>query len=1514
MLNVISSSVFSDSESIVMTPVVSAEWNNNLFNPPYITVAGSGEKITNALFSGTVSPAGNKSHPSFETKSFAMANKTGSVSYKATGLQGGAYKVITYIKTDNAQPVMISAYGKSSVKTSGSTQEEASSLSWTRIETYVNIESSDSGLDLVYTIVANATAGANINPTVYFTLPEIYETSIFDYNNHSLWPTETPFKNFRPGESYIGSGNTICSFPSDYRKITKSPIEGIFYQPTSSILQNPSLFYLNPRVPLMKTALPSITSSFKYFVSDYTDRSITARYEKLIPVNKLVVKMNTTVTKPTINIKINDQNISVGDSENITMPEVSTGITNGVLVLYWNGSSWSTNKWSTMPKFSDSGSLSPYTTVNRITVTQVSKSVNSPFDTYSGEDPYYFDNDLDRMQMVEISPRLEVDLSDFVEGFSVDKSIDSKSSSLPISGINSNTASVQLSGIPPLNNGAIVPIFSSQNNSISSPLTSMLRKGIKFYLGYKVQEYSIQSTTVSNLSTYIPAGVFYSDSWDEKDISTISISCFDISRYLQSLPAQDHVVKGKTAFDTVTDVLELAGFTDYDFDSLYSVCNNSSQPVDIYHYSVYSKDTTLIGSLNELLTPYQIAAYIDEYGIMKFLSLHSMISSSTSSLTISDSHIKQGGFSVSNKAKPGKISIKFAQPRTKQSLSVQNVQDVQTLESASSIYIRSNDILWQQQKVDAVGFTYVKNGTDEKSNELDLNVNDLQDIFRTFNRDSSGYLVVEDEVMSYEYKEYELQARVTIPAVNSGTITGVTGSGSVVTYTASNTFSVGDSIVVSGVTPSQYNISGTITERTAQNFKIASSATGTFQSGGTATKNTQLVTELVSIKNDLDLQSAINTFIKTYDIKIKDTSSAITNAEGDGNYVIYTAENSFKQNDLVKISGINPSAYNITGLVYSATSSDFVLISSAFGDYVSGGVATSDVEYDLKVTPTGKLLNVQRGMFGTSPNEHKRITDLSSKGLVAKKYNIFTDEVSNASTSIIDNKTEYSKLPSLLKIKLYGLDNSEDIYVMPEDHIDPGYQTYSTKFNLTTSNFSSGGLVFNMSDDFTNKIMVILYKDSLIDPKTETFYDPPRYKYSMSMSEFIDGTEHFIAFADVTAQCNSIFKYVPKVAKQIAQDGKLAFEYHSDDVFDLQVVYNLSHGEDGEDGTENDPKNIIYVYLNNIQITGWNVLDPDYSDTDGDQEVGYKPIERNAKTGLLKNISMDVFNPAGTKFGFVTMVQGYFVPYLYTPQESGDAHLSSLREIHATEKPLLSRSVNYIYQDTEFLDGIVQNKPVGSLYKTYVMQTTPEVRFINMYDVEYGIPAATTAQHSAIHYMMNYYADNDPQSESDRQKLKVSEYDVSYSTILNTGHSGKFAIANNSNYLVYIQKESDAATSVSTKFTIWTNEAVVPSDPELVEKIIDPTNASEVVQLDSKWIQSKAAAQKLMKLIELAMDGFSKDVSLVMFGNPLLQLGDVVTLSYSLNGISLQKYVVTGMTHQFDTGLETSIRLNRIPQ
>jgi hypothetical protein len=69
----------------------------------------------------------------------------------------------------------------------------------------------------------------------------------------------------------------------------------------------------------------------------------------------------------------------------------------------------------------------------------------------------------------------------------------------------------------------------------------------------------------------------------------------------------------------------------------------------------------------------------------------------------------------------------------------------------------------------------------------------------------------------------------------TATITGVSSTGTAVTYTASNTFVIGDIIHISGITPSNFNIPDSIiTARTSTNFTVASTQTGTYVSGGIA--------------------------------------------------------------------------------------------------------------------------------------------------------------------------------------------------------------------------------------------------------------------------------------------------------------------------------------------------------------------------------------------------------------------------------------------------------------------------------------------------------------------------------------------------------------------------------------------------------------------------------------------------------------------------------------------------------
>jgi hypothetical protein len=1376
MLSNVSSNIFENSESIKLLPVVSAEWNHNLFNPPYIVAAGVGSKQTVTASATYTAVTDSNKHPNFTTKSFAMSDGTGSVSYTVSGLSGYAYKVVTYIKTNSPTPVMINTSGKGSDSQFGSQQVEASSLGWTKVITNVGAsKDSDSFSSFVYKIVANSFAESDNDATVIFTEPEIYETTFFDYKYGSLWPTDSPFTYFRPGESYVSSGDIKCSFGSTYRRIASKVLNsetlsggfyGNKYMPLSPIIQNPSFFLSSPPVAVLKNALPTDISPYQYFVSDSSSKSITAVYETLIVTNKIIIKFNTLMTTPTFNLYLNGSltPISVGGSASI-LPD-----SNGLVALYYDGSGWTKTKWTDMPKFNDSGALTKTTSINKIRITQVSRSVNSQFTGYSGDS---VTSDLNRMHLIEVSPRLEVDLSDFVEDVSISKSLDASNTSLPISSINSNDARIVLSGIPAMNSSfQIVPIFSSQSSASSTVLSKMMRRNVKLYVHFNLIENSSSGIVSSNINTYIPGGVFYSDSWEENDIQNVTIQGFDISRYLQSRPVPDYVANLKTVFEIITNILDLAGFTDYDYDSLYQICNSKTQPLDIAYYYCNSKDSTIIDALNKIFVAYQIGAYIDEYGIMKFLSLHKILTETSSILNITEEDIEDGGLSVSNNQKPGKISLRYQTPKVKQSPALQNVTDPEMKKSPAFIYTTSNDVVWQQQTIDSVGFNYLDDDMLEDSNTLSINNNDLLDVFHTFNMDTNGYVAIEKEIVSFEYKQY--------------TISSVSGSNPVT----------------------------------------------------------------VSIKNNLELSSEINRYIKEYSVGLK------------------TSDGTSKQG------------------------------------------------YDIKITPTGKITNVQRGMFGTVPSDHSRITTLESKGLVEKKVSssyVFSDNTSGlADVFITNNQDQDLTLPNVAKLGLRA-SGTDKTAVRPAVETDNEYKTYSVKFDLLDQYVVAAGLFINQSDTVSSTpLFVELIKYSKTDPGTQAFYSPPRYKYLLAIYD----TSTVYAWTDVTGECTNIINNFAKILKKTTSGSETIYSHVSDQAFNLKVVLNSSNGLDGENATENDHRAVVYVYLNNTEISSWQVPGTTYDPALGYGVDIWTAAGINTLTGARQRpVVPDMFSTS-KNFGFYTSVSPVAIPRMSSeivyPTPAPMVVSSNLREIHATEKPLFERSVSYFYQDREFLNGLVQKQPLSSNSLTYLMQTTPTISGINYYDVQYTTPAAVSVDVLPIHYMMSYFPGDTKQDQNNKQKKLVTEHSLSYSTPINTGFRARMAIANNSPHMVFLTKESDALVRVTVNLNLWTHEIVAPSDPEIIEAVIDPSNLSEVIQLDSEWIQSKSAANKMLKTVQMGIDGFSTVVSLNIFGNPLIQVGDVITLSYPLNGISSQKYVVTSVSHSFTQGLSTTLSLSRV--
>jgi hypothetical protein len=1393
MLSNVSSSVFKNSESIDLVPVVSAEWNHNLFNSPYITVAGTGIKQTisaSATYADATAPKEN-----FTTKSFQMSSGTGSAEYTVSGLSGAAYKVITYVKTNSPTPVMISTYAQGSGSQSGSQQAEATSLNWTKVITYVGARENISSF--TYKIVASSFSEEDTNPLVSFTLPEVYQTTMFDYKNASLFSTDSVFSYFRPGESYIPSGNANCSFASGHRKIVSelgSKFVGNKYMPITSIIQNPSFFLVDNKVPVLKSALPTDINPYRYFVSDPVTNSptynpsITAIYEKGLITNKIVIKFNTLMTIPTFNLYINESLVTATITNSAT-PPVTSQVSNlsplansdsyntGVIVLYWNGTVWTNTPWAQadMPKFEADGSLIKKTTVNKIRITQVSASVNSPFTELSRSDSA--SADLKRMHLIEVSPRLEVDLSEFVTGLDLEKSLDGSNTVLPISSMNSNDVNITFSGIPATKNGSIVPIFSSQSDNSLTVLSNMLRNNIKFYVNFHLRtSATLGASTTTHSNVYIPAGVFYSDSWQENDIQDVTVQAYDVSKYLQSKPAPDYVANLKTVFELVTDILDLAGFTDYDYDSLYKICSNKSQPLDIAYYYVNSRDKTIIDALNDIFVAYQIGAYIDEYGIMRFLSLFDILSNTSEGLAISEADIQQGGVSISNAQKPGKISLRYQTPRVKQSPSLQNVKDLKIKDSPSFIYTTSNDVVWEQQTADSLGFNYLKESMSSDSNALTINKNDLLDIFHTFNMDSNGYVAVEGEIMSFQYKEYEISS-------------------------------------VSNPTQSK----------------------------------------TVSIKNSLELSSVISDFIKTNTVQLRVNDNQLL-VEGDRE----------EQND------------------------------------------------DILITPTGNITNVQRGMYGTLPTSHSRITSLSSKGLIEKTINSsFAFSTTTGNTTITNNHDNSANinLPDVTKLGIISQGSSNTkIAVCPSTETSRSYKTYSVKFDILDQSQAAAGLYINQSSTGSlQPLFVEMIKFSKINTYLGVPYDPPQYTYIMAI---YDSTTLY-SYADVTSQCNNALNKLPRIFKNYpnAVYPTPSYGYVFDPVFNLRVVLNQTDGSDGENGTVEDPNTSLSVFLNNIEITSWQVPDTSTSVAD------WKAPEVNKRSRVRQKPTVPGIYGESKSFGFYASNVPRSIPDVSYPglTSSGEV-IANLREIHATEKPLMSRNAGYFYQETEFLNGIVQKQPLSLNSLSYIMQTTPEVSGITYYDVQYSTPAAVSVDFLPVQYALTYHPGTSKEQQAFALKKIVTQESVAYSTPLNTGFRARMALANNSPHMVLLTNEPNEVVKTKVNLKLWTNEIIAASEPDILESLIDEANQNEVAQLDSEWVQSKFAGQKMLKIVESALDGFATTVTLEIFGNPLIQIGDPVTLSYNLNGIEEQRYVVTAVSHSFSNGLSTSLTLSRIKQ
>jgi hypothetical protein len=91
------------------------------------------------------------------------------------------------------------------------------------------------------------------------------------------------------------------------------------------------------------------------------------------------------------------------------------------------------------------------------------------------------------------------------------------------------------------------------------------------------------------------------------------------------------------------------------------------------------------------------------------------------------------------------------------------------------------------------------------------------------------------------------------------------------------------------------------------------------------------------------------------------------------------------------------------------------------------------------------------------------------------------------------------------------------------------------------------------------------------------------------------------------------------------------------------------------------------------------------------------------------------------------------------------------------------------------------------------------------------------------------------------------------------------------------------------------------------------TNGLVSTELTSDWIQSQSMAQDLADWMSTHWSSGVDNISVQIFGNPLIELGDIVDINYPQFNMSpdTHRYFVIGIENTFDTGLSTTLTLRR---
>ena len=416
-----------------------------------------------------------------------------------------------------------------------------------------------------------------------------------------------------------GNADTVISGRTPFKKLfpidtvikpNRPLLAGVRYAISGDILANS---FKDPKTtPYQvnyRTYYPSKDTYYKYWVSPKdTNANLTVAYPKTIPVNKVVVKFETSHATPSSwTISANAGTVlktgtAIKPFTTTVGSYTSKNYDAGTVTIYYTGTTWSL--------LESDLNYNSFVNVTSLNLTAV--------------------NPGGWIGVIEVAPHMVKDLSNDIVSFDLVKEQNSSTEELlPVGYCTANSLDLNLARY----NQTSLQFKVFNKYSISETIDTSkvyLVKNAEVVAYVKV--YHADGTFSDSKGTYfkVPQGTFYLDRWDISDIGDVNMFALDAAKILQESVCPDMVCNNYSAIAIIRRMLDAVGFTNYNFNYTDS---DGSIIVPTYWWSSSSNSNsngsvTVWDNLQELCRDSQITALVDEYNVLQFYTRDYLFDSS----------------------------------------------------------------------------------------------------------------------------------------------------------------------------------------------------------------------------------------------------------------------------------------------------------------------------------------------------------------------------------------------------------------------------------------------------------------------------------------------------------------------------------------------------------------------------------------------------------------------------------------------------------------------------------------------------------------------------------------------------------------------------------------------------------------------------------------------------------------------------------------------------------------------